>query len=87
MNIVDFADKLFYLYFVLIILYCFMSFFPNIDRNSGFAGGLTAIVEPYLAIFRKFIPPVGGLDFSPIIAILALQLIQWLVCSLLDIIF
>lgn len=84
---IQIINNLFQLYFVLIILYCFMSFFPRLDRNSGFAGAVTSVVEPYLALFRKFIPPVSGLDFSPIIAILVLQILQWLVCAILDIIF
>lgn len=33
--------------------------------------------EPYLAIFRRFIPPVGVIDLSPIAAFIALSLIQY----------
>jgi YggT family protein len=29
--------------------------------------------EPYLRIFRRILPSIGGLDFSPIIAIVLLQ--------------
>ena len=85
--IVNLVNNLFGLYFLLIIFYCFMSFFPRVDRNSGILGAVTAVVEPYLAIFRKIIPPAGGLDFSPIIALIALQILQVVVCRILDIIF
>jgi YggT family protein len=37
---------------------------------------LSPITDPYLNIFRSIIPPLGGLDLSPILAILLLQLIQ-----------
>ena len=34
------------------------------------------LVEPFLNVFRRFIPPVMGVDFSPVVAILALTLIE-----------
>ena len=34
------------------------------------------IVSPVLAPFRRFIPSIGGLDFSPIIALFVLQFVQ-----------
>lgn len=56
-----------------LIIYIFMSWFPG-ARESGFGQFLASICEPYLNIFRQFIPPLGGLDLSPIIAIFALRL-------------
>ena len=35
---------------------------------------LDTFVAPYVDLFRKFIPPMGGLDFSPFVALIALQL-------------
>ncbi len=44
--------------------------------------------EPYLGIFRRFIPPVGMVDFSPIAAFFALSIIQyWIVLPLVRLIF
>jgi YggT family protein len=44
------------------------------------AGALAAIrdavqslTEPYLRIFRRLVPPLGRIDFSPIVALLTLQ--------------
>ena len=34
---------------------------------------LDALTAPILAPFRRFIPPLGGLDITPIVAILTLQ--------------
>ena len=34
--------------------------------------------EPLLAPFRRLLPPFGGLDFSPIVALLALRMVQQL---------
>ncbi len=40
------------------------------------AGFLDSIVTPVLAPFRRFIPPLGGLDVSPIVAILVIRGLQ-----------
>jgi len=41
------------------------------------------VTEPIMAPFRRLIPAAGGIDFSPIIAILAVTLVQRLVIDLL----
>jgi uncharacterized protein YggT (Ycf19 family) len=42
-------------------------------------GALSTLVDPFVNLFRRFIPPLAGLDWSPFIAILVLQLVQRLV--------
>ncbi|AXI09009.1 YggT family protein [Oceanobacillus sp. 143] len=56
-----------------IIIYIFMSWFPG-ARESSFGLMLGKIVDPYLDVFRRFIPPLGMIDFSPIVAIFVLYL-------------
>ncbi|GGA84015.1 YggT family protein [Ornithinibacillus halotolerans] len=56
-----------------LIIYIFMSWFPG-ARESSFGEILSKLYEPYLEPFRKFIPPLGMIDISPIVAILVLQL-------------
>jgi YggT family protein len=46
------------------------------DRIMGF---LRDIVEPFLRLFRRFAPRLGGMDFSPMIAIISLYLINIIV--------
>lgn len=65
----------FYVYSILIIIYVFMSWLPQVQQ-SAFGVFLGKIVEPYLSVFRRFIPPFGMIDLSPIIAIFALQFVQ-----------
>ena len=79
--------KLFELYFLIIILRCFISFFPRIDIYKQPVKFIREITDPYLDFFRRFIPPVGGLDFSPIVAVIVLQILQILVCAALDMVF
>lgn len=57
-----------------IIIYIFMSWVPA-TRETGIGRFLGQIVEPYLSVFRKFIPPIGMIDFSPIVALLVLQIL------------
>ncbi|WP_284140889.1 MULTISPECIES: YggT family protein [unclassified Virgibacillus] len=66
-------DFVLYVYIFAIIIYIFMSWFPG-ARESTVGEFLGKIVEPYLEQFRKIIPPLGMIDFSPIVAIIVLQL-------------
>lgn len=59
-------------YSFLIIIYILMSWFPG-ARESQIGQFIGAICEPFLAQFRKIIPPLGMIDISPIIAIIALR--------------
>jgi YggT family protein len=63
------------IYSFMIIGYVLMSWLPN-ARESFIGVFLGKMVEPYLGIFRRFIPPIGGmLDLSPIIALFALRFV------------
>lgn len=44
---------------------------------------LRSLCEPFLSLFRRIIPPMGGIDFSPVIAVLALNVIARLVIGIL----
>lgn len=54
-----------------LFVYILLSWFPN-ARESSFGRFLGSICEPYLEPFRRFIPPIGMIDFSPVVAILVL---------------
>jgi YggT family protein len=60
-------------YEVLIVVYVLMSWFPMRGMLYDVYRVLASVVEPYVGIFRRFIPPFGGLDFSPWVAILVLE--------------
>lgn len=61
------------IYFVLILIRVLLSWFPNVNWFSPPFSTLSQLTDPYLNIFRSIIPPLGGIDFSPILAILLLQ--------------
>lgn len=60
------------LYFFLILAYVILSWVSTGGYNPA-AALLSRVVEPLLAPFRKWIPSIGGLDLSPLIAIIAIQ--------------
>ncbi|MEB3359545.1 MAG: YggT family protein [Synechococcales bacterium] len=64
------------IYFVLLIIRILLSWFPNINWMSQPFATLSQLTDPYLNIFRSIIPPLGGIDFSAILAIFALQAVQ-----------
>ena len=61
------------IYFVLLIIRVLLSWFPNINWFDPPFSLLSQLTDPYLNIFRSIIPPLGGLDFSAILAIFLLQ--------------
>ncbi len=73
-----FISTLIYFYSILIVLRIFMSWLPSIDWDKQPVKFIRIITDAYLDIFRRFIPPFGGLDFSPIVALLFLNLLQML---------
>lgn len=77
------VNNIFNFYFILIILRIFLTWIPTIDWNQQPIKSVREVTDLYLDIFRKFIPPLGGLDFSPIIAIIVLQVIQSVVVNIL----
>ena len=67
------------LYFVLLIVRILLSWFPNLDWSNPLLSAISQLTDPYLNLFRSLIPPMGGIDFSAILAILLLQVITSLV--------
>lgn len=59
----------------MLIGYILMSWVPA-AQNSAIGRMLEKVCEPYLGIFRKFIPPLGMIDISPIVAIFMLNFIE-----------
>ena len=75
--------KLIDIYLFLILVWCILSWFPSVQGRGGGTlskvyDALGTIIEPYVDLFRKLIPSTGGVDFSPMVAMLALILLQWI---------
>ena len=84
-NVQTFVSVFIYVYMLLLFAYVLLSWIrlpysPTLNRLQRF---LYDICEPYLRIFRRFIPPVGAFDLSPIVAFAVLFLIDRVVLTLL----
>jgi YggT family protein len=85
-QIADYLSTLIYVYTVLIIVYVVVQLLfaaglrPPYSRvTDAVLGFLRDICEPYLRIFRRVLPSFGGIDFSPLIAIIVLGLFNEIV--------
>lgn len=81
------VQLLFYAINLLILARILMSWLPmagiRIDPYNPIVQFLVQSTDIFLEPFRRVIPPLGGMDFSPIVAILVLNLVGDLVVSLL----
>jgi YggT family protein len=62
-------------YSYLLIIRVLLTWFPTVDWSSQPFAALSQISDPYLNLFRSIIPPLRGMDFSPILAFLALNIV------------
>ena len=81
MSIARIVNNIFYFYYILIIVRIFLTWIPSINWMQQPFKSVREVTDLYLDLFRKIIPPAGGLDFSPIIAIIALNIIQVIVVN------
>lgn len=87
-TLVQIIDSLINFYNILIIVYCLLTWIPMNPNGllADIGAVLDGIVDPYLNFFRRIMPPMGGIDFSPVIAVLALTFIERLLVYLIGII-
>jgi YggT family protein len=90
-EIADYVNALFLVYMILIFARILLSWIPRIPYNpvlSAVIGFIQQVTDPYLRIFRRIIPPLGGggfaLDLSPIIAIIVLIIARSIIVGALD---
>jgi len=85
-SIQNFITVFISVYVLIIFAYIILSwvrlpYSPWLNRVQRF---LYDVCDPYLRIFRRLLPSFGAFDFSPIVAVLALFLIDRVVNSILD---
>ena len=90
-DVADYVSALFLVYIVLIFINVLISWVPRMPYNRwlrAFLDFVTETTNPYLNLFRRFLPPVGGggfaLDLSPIIGVIVLFVLQGLVVGLIQ---
>lgn len=68
-------------YTIILFIRILLSWFPTMNWDNPLLAAVRQITDPYLNVFRSFIPPIGMIDISPILAIFALQIIRSLFLS------
>ena len=81
-NLYEAVDQLFNLVWLLLMVRILLSWFPNVDWWKQPFKFLHDATEPILDPFRRIIPPIGGLDISPIVAFLFINILQNVVLGL-----
>jgi YggT family protein len=66
-----------------ILIRVLISWIPNLDPYNPIVRILRQITDPVLEPARRIIPPLGGIDISPIVVIIVLQLLERLLIGLL----
>ena len=69
------------MYILLNLLFSFGVRLPYSRWSDALLNFLRDVCEPYLRIFRRFIPPIGMFDFSPMIAIIVLYFVDTIVVN------
>ena len=88
-DVADYVGALFLVYIILILIRVLISWIPRMPYSPALRAVLDFITEttdPYLNLFRRIIPPIGGggfgLDLSPMIGIIVLYVLRGLVVAL-----
>lgn len=87
-DIASYVNDLFGVYIALILLYILANLVFAFGLRPGYSRGLDVtlgflrdVCDPYLRIFRRLIPSMGMVDFSPIIALIVLGVIGKIIVS------
>lgn len=86
LSIVALVDRLLDIYFFGIIVLIIISWVAPHSHHPALSL-VRQIIEPFMAPFRRLLPPMGGLDLSPMLAVIAIYVLriflsafqQWLV--------
>lgn len=90
-DVAAYVNALFIVYIILIFARVLISYVPRMPYSRPLRAVLDFVTEttdPYLNLFRRFIPPIGGggfaLDLSPVIGIFVLLALQAVVVGLIS---
>jgi len=89
LDLANYVDAVFTVYILLIFAYVLSSLIFSLGARPPYSrvsdpvlGFLRDVSEPYLRLFRRFIPMAGPLDLTPIVAIFVLYILQRLIVRL-----
>jgi uncharacterized protein YggT (Ycf19 family) len=87
-DIANYVQAVFTVYILLLFVYILINLMFSLGVRPPYSRYTDAVLnffrdvsEPYLRLFRRFIPPVGMFDFSPMVAIIVLYVLQRLIVN------
>jgi YggT family protein len=87
-DIANYVSTLFYVYILIIFVYILLNLIFSLGVRPPYSRWSDAIMkflrdvsEPYLGLFRRFIPPIGMFDLSPMIGIILLYFVRTIVVN------
>lgn len=69
------------IYLILLLVRVSLTWFPNVNWYAQPFYSLSRLTDPYLKIFRGIVPPLIGIDISPILGFILLQCIMQVVSN------
>lgn len=82
MSFISLVDFVFQLLYVLLLIRVLLSWIPGVNYYHPAVQFVHRATSPILNPIRRLMPPVGGLDLSPLVAILLLSLVRRVVVEL-----
>jgi YggT family protein len=64
------------IYLILLLIRVSLSWFPNVNWYTQPFYSLSRLTDPYLRLFRGIVPPLVGMDISPILGFVLLQCVM-----------
>jgi len=87
-DVAGYVDAVFLVYSLLIVVYVLLSMVFSLGARVPYSRFTDAILtflrdvsEPYLQIFRRFIPLIGPLDLSPLVGLIVLNIVRVIVVN------
>ncbi len=70
------------IYLILLLVRVSLTWFPNVNWYGQPFYSLSKLTDPYLKMFRGIVPPLVGIDISPILGFILLQCIMQIVSNI-----
>jgi YggT family protein len=90
-DIANYVNTLFTVYILLIFIYILFNLMfslgvrlPYSRWSDAILGFLRDVSEPYLRLFRRFIPPIGMFDLTPMVAIFVLIILDRIIVGVIN---
>jgi YggT family protein len=91
LDIGNYVGDLFSVYIALLLIYLIANLVLSFGARPAYSrtfdvvlGFLRDVSEPFLRLFRRFIPSMGGIDLSPILALIVLYVVRAIVVNLIS---